>query len=98
MLTVCSFITPSNVQRNQIVERCNDLDLKMVYVNATLEECIKRDAKGYYKQALEGKFKLFTGIDSLFEEPNDSLEFSSVSNTNHNIKESVDQLIKIIEG
>jgi sulfate adenylyltransferase len=40
-----------------------------VYVNTDLDECEKRDVKGFYKMAREGKIKEFTGISDPFEEP-----------------------------
>ena len=40
-----------------------------VYVKASLTTCEKRDPKGLYKMAREGKIKNFTGIDDPYEEP-----------------------------
>ncbi|HVQ00919.1 MAG TPA: adenylyl-sulfate kinase [Candidatus Thermoplasmatota archaeon] len=40
-----------------------------VYVRCPVEVCMKRDVKGMYKKALEGKIKHFTGVDDPYEEP-----------------------------
>ncbi|HHL72458.1 MAG TPA: adenylyl-sulfate kinase [Bacteroidetes bacterium] len=40
-----------------------------VYVNASVDECIKRDVKGLYKKALAGEIKQFTGISDPYEPP-----------------------------
>ncbi len=40
-----------------------------VYVNASLETCMRRDTKGLYQRALAGEIKGFTGIDDPYEEP-----------------------------
>ena len=40
-----------------------------IYVKTSLEECEKRDVKGLYKLAREGKIKEFTGISDPYEEP-----------------------------
>lgn len=40
-----------------------------IWMNTPLEECEKRDVKGLYKLAREGKIKQFTGISDPFEEP-----------------------------
>jgi len=40
-----------------------------VFVDTPIEECIKRDPKGLYARAQEGKIKNFTGIDSPYEAP-----------------------------
>ena len=46
-----------------------DGDFIEVYVNAPLEVCERRDLKGLYKKAREGKIKDFTGIDAPFDVP-----------------------------
>lgn len=39
-----------------------------VFVNAPLDECIKRDVKGIYKRALAWRMKDITGIQDTYEE------------------------------
>jgi hypothetical protein len=41
-----------------------------VHVATSLEECERRDRKGLYKLAREGKIKEFTGISDPYEAPN----------------------------
>lgn len=40
-----------------------------VFIDTPLEECMRRDPKGLYARAKEGKIKNFTGIDSPYEVP-----------------------------
>lgn len=40
-----------------------------VWVNASVEECARRDVKGLYKQAFAGELKGLTGVDDPYEEP-----------------------------
>jgi len=40
-----------------------------VFVDTSLDECIKRDPKGLYKLALEGKIKDLTGLQDPYEAP-----------------------------
>jgi adenylyl-sulfate kinase len=40
-----------------------------VYAKCPLDVCIRRDIKGMYKKAMEGKIKEFTGISDPYEEP-----------------------------
>lgn len=40
-----------------------------VYVNASLDECIRRDVKGLYDKALAGKIPSFTGVSDPYEPP-----------------------------
>jgi len=40
-----------------------------VYVNASVEECARRDVNGLYAKAFAGEIKGFTGVDDPYEEP-----------------------------
>ena len=40
-----------------------------VYMSASLEVCERRDAKGLYRLARDGKLQNFTGISSPYESP-----------------------------
>lgn len=40
-----------------------------IFVDTPLDECIRRDPKGLYARAREGRIKNFTGIDSPYEVP-----------------------------
>jgi adenylylsulfate kinase len=40
-----------------------------VYVNASLETCVKRDPKGLYARAIAGEIPNFTGVNDPYEEP-----------------------------
>lgn len=40
-----------------------------VFVDAPIDICIKRDPKGFYKQAIQGSIKNYTGITSEYEPP-----------------------------
>jgi len=51
--------------RNQF----KDMKYIEVYVKFDLEECMRRDPKGLYKKAQTGIIVNYTGISSLFEEP-----------------------------
>ena len=40
-----------------------------VFVNASVDECARRDTKGLYAKAFAGEIKGFTGVDDPYEEP-----------------------------
>ena len=42
-----------------------------VYVNASVEECARRDVNGLYAKAYAGEIKGFTGVDDPYEAPED---------------------------
>ncbi|HTF02517.1 MAG TPA: adenylyl-sulfate kinase, partial [Bacteroidia bacterium] len=69
VITICSFVSPTEELRamaKQIIGADNFLEM---YVNASLENCEKRDVKGLYAKARKGEIKDFTGIHQAFEAP-----------------------------
>jgi adenylylsulfate kinase len=42
-----------------------------VHVDASVEECARRDVKGLYEKAFRGEIKGFTGVDDPYEAPSD---------------------------
>src|SRR5215212_3600508 len=42
-----------------------------VYVEASVQECARRDVKGLYEKAFAGEIKGFTGVDDPYEPPAD---------------------------
>lgn len=67
--TINSFICPMENLRNMAKSILGDLNFYLVYINAPLTVCEKRDPKGLYQRARKGEIKDFTGIDAAFEEP-----------------------------
>ncbi len=43
-----------------------------VFVQASVEECARRDVKGLYEKAFRGEIKGFTGVDDPYEVPTDA--------------------------
>lgn len=71
VLAFTSFISPYRKDRDQARKIHEDAGLTFieVYVYAPLEVCEKRDPKGLYQKAREGKIPEFTGISAPYEEP-----------------------------
>jgi adenylylsulfate kinase len=69
VVTLASFITPTEAIREMAKAIIGEDKYLEVYVATTLEECEKRDVKGLYDKARKGIIKNFTGIDSVFETP-----------------------------
>ena len=67
-LVLASFVSPTKEMRKKVKGIIGE-GMKLVYVDAPLEECEKRDVKGMYAQAREGKIINFTGIGAPFEIP-----------------------------
>lgn len=68
LIVINSFITPFRAHRENARKILGD-DLLEIYVRCSFETCAKRDPKGLYAKAKEGKIANFTGKDSDFEEP-----------------------------
>jgi len=69
IIAIVSFITPTRSVREMVKSIVGDPDYVEVFINAPIAVCEKRDTKGLYRQAREGKIRDFTGIDSPFEIP-----------------------------
>ena len=89
MYVISSFISPREEYRALVKGILPDM--KLVYVNASVEECTRRDVKGLYKRALAGEIENFTGISAPFESPlNPDFTVYTASET---IEESVDKIV-----
>ncbi len=64
---VASFVSPYKETRDCVKEMTKNFI--EIFVKASVETCIKRDDKGVYKEALEGKRKNFTGVSDDYDEP-----------------------------
>lgn len=69
LITICSFISPTEEIRTIAKNIIGEQDFTEVYVNAPFEVCEQRDVKGLYKKARNGEIKNFTGLDAPFEAP-----------------------------
>ena len=69
LVTICSFISPLEKQRELVKSIIGKENIFWIYVNTPIKVCIKRDPKGLYRKALKGEIKEFTGISQIFETP-----------------------------
>jgi sulfate adenylyltransferase len=69
-IALCAPIAPYEATRNAVREMIESYGAFLeVHVATSLEECERRDRKGLYKLAREGKIKEFTGISDPYEAP-----------------------------
>jgi len=94
IITINCFVSPTLAIREQAKEIIGDDDFREVYVNASYEECEKRDVKGLYKKARNGEIKNFTGLDAPFEAPENA--FLEIKTADLSIEESVRCLVDAI--
>jgi bifunctional enzyme CysN/CysC len=69
MIVLTAFISPFRSERDMAREMLADGEFSEVYVSTSLEICEARDPKGLYKKARTGQLQNFTGIDSIYEIP-----------------------------
>ena len=75
IITINSFISPTAETRNIAKEIVGDADFLEIYINAPMATCESRDVKGLYKKARAGEIQGFTGVNQVYEEPeNPALE------------------------
>ena len=69
LIVLVSFISPFRSERRMARDLLQEGEFLEVFVDTPLAEAEKRDPKGLYRKAREGKIKNFTGIDSPYEPP-----------------------------
>jgi bifunctional enzyme CysN/CysC len=69
LVVIVAFISPYRAERDLARSRFEPLEFVEIHVDASLEECERRDPKGLYAKARRGELKNFTGIDSDYEAP-----------------------------
>ena len=93
-IIISSFISPYREDRRSVRALAPDY-FHNIYIKASLEACEKRDAKGLYRQAREGKIAEFTGISAPYEAPeNPDL---IVDTEAMSVTECVEALVKYVE-
>lgn len=94
VLTICSFISPTERIRKTAKEIIGEEYFVEVFIDTPLEVCEKRDPKGLYKKARSGEIKKFTGISAPYESPkNPNL---IIKPAEASISDSVNQVIDYI--
>jgi adenylyl-sulfate kinase len=90
---ICSFISPYESIRDKV--RLNTTNFIEVFVDASLENVIERDAKGLYKKAIKGEIPNFTGISDPYEAP--TAPDLHIKTDNQTPLESANQILEYLE-
>lgn len=89
IFVIASFVSPNDKLREMVKKIIENF--KLVYVKCDVKECEKRDIKGMYKKAREGKIPDFTGISAPFETPdNPDITIDTQSN---NVETCVEMIL-----
>ena len=101
-IAICAPIAPYTATRRAVREDIESFGTFVeVHVSTSLEECERRDRKGLYKLAREGKIKEFTGISDPYEAPTKAelvvdTENVDVDNCAHQVILKLEQLGLIV--
>ena len=69
---ITAAISPYEATRGMAREMIEEVGTFVeVYVQASVDECARRDVKGLYEKAFKGEIKEFTGVSDPYEEPSD---------------------------
>jgi bifunctional enzyme CysN/CysC len=69
LIVIVSFISPFRSERDFARSLFESGEFYEAFVDTPIDECEKRDVKGLYARARQGKIANFTGIDSPYEPP-----------------------------
>lgn len=95
LVTLCSFITPLNIHRENIEKIIGRENIFWIFVDTSLEICLKRDPKKLYSKALKGEIKNFTGVSAPFDIP---LNYDFKVDSNIDLKVTTTKIMsKILE-
>ena len=91
--TLVTFISPYIKKRQAAREETTNFI--EVFVDCPVEECEKRDVKGMYKLAREGKIQDFTGVSDPYEVPeNPEITIRTAEET---VDESMNKILEYLE-
>jgi adenylylsulfate kinase len=93
VVVLASFVSPYRKQRKRARKEIKNF--VEVYVRCPVKICMKRDVKGMYRKAMEGKITHFTGVDDPYEEPEDPELI--VDTDIESVEESVGKVLQKIE-
>jgi len=69
LVVLTAFISPHRAERQMVREMLGAGEFIEVFVDTPLAICEARDPKGLYKKARAGELHNFTGIDAVYEAP-----------------------------
>ncbi len=94
VMVTASFISPYAETRQFVKNLCQNFI--EVFVDCPLSECRKRDVKGMYKKAENGKIENFTGVSAPYEAP-ENPEIT-IHTDRESLEASCTKIIKYLEN
>ena len=69
VVTFAAFVSPYSKDREAVKQIVGPDNFIEIFVNTSLEQCVRRDVKGLYKKARAGEIKNLTGISAPYQAP-----------------------------
>lgn len=69
IVVITAFISPYRKDRIAARKLFRKNEFFEIYVRCPVSVCARRDPKGFYKKAISGQIKDFTGVSAAYEEP-----------------------------
>lgn len=95
LIVLVSFISPFESDRQNARKIIGEENFIEIYVSTPIEECERRDVKGLYRKAREGKIPNFTGITSAYEVP-ENAEIV-IDTSRQSLEESAELILNTLE-
>ncbi len=96
LIVLCAFVSPYRADRRAVRELFPDGAFLEVFVDASLEEAVRRDPKGLYAKAQRGEVTNLTGLDSPYEAPDaPELHIDTVSIS---AEVAAERIVRLLDG
>ena len=94
LIAIVSFISPFQADRTFARSLFENHEFCEVFIDAPIDECVRRDPKGLYAKAINGQLLNFTGISGAYEAPEypDIHLYTQIESP----EDSVDKLFKVL--
>lgn len=95
IIVIVAVVSPINKDREMVKQLFDPGDFLEVYLKCSIEECERRDPKGFYKLARDKHIATFTGVSAPYEPPRSPdlvLETEILA-----AEQSTDQIIRFLE-
>lgn len=94
LIVIVSAISPFSVDRATARALFGPGQFFEVYISTPFDVCARRDPKGLYRAALDGRIKAFTGLDSPYEAP--SAADCEINTDEVELADAVEQVLAVL--
>ncbi|HEX8262121.1 MAG TPA: adenylyl-sulfate kinase [Allosphingosinicella sp.] len=95
LIVLAAFISPFRAERRMVRDMLGEADFVEIFVDVPLAEAERRDPKGLYAKARDGRIPNFTGIGSPYEPP-EAAEIR-IDTTAMTAEQAADEIVRWLE-